>query len=174
MLEQNYQEIDNFVYNLETKINNLISTQELINAQYDAQSEVSLINFYAKNYQGLDEIVAKDEFEKKLLNDQIPCELIDYKSISEELYKLSSQVMLIEPKFDKKQQNPAQTNTEPQLNDRQGSAGTQSKQQRQNPDQTKQQNARDQMKYQFLSTKLKENYDKVTPCTALLLPSALV
>ena len=36
------------------------------------------MNFFSSNSERLDEIVNKDEFEKKLLNDNLPNYMVDY------------------------------------------------------------------------------------------------
>lgn len=36
------------------------------------------MNFFSSNSERLDEIVNKDEFEKKLLNDNLPNNMVDY------------------------------------------------------------------------------------------------
>lgn len=62
--------------NLDNKINDLISTNEFISQHTD--EEINLLNFFSSNSERLDEIVNKDEFEKKLLNDNLPNYMVDY------------------------------------------------------------------------------------------------
>ncbi|KRX06085.1 hypothetical protein PPERSA_09697 [Pseudocohnilembus persalinus] len=96
--DSNTKEINNFLINLQSKINDLQQSKAFIqqNIQDQEQDEVKVLNFFSDNYQMLGEILVEDEYEKKLLNEKIEVNILDVKDIEKQIQNIQKNLKGVE------------------------------------------------------------------------------